>query len=182
MAKDGTRRGGARPGCGRKPKSLIEKINEGIEKPLKKTDGFEPAEFERVDMPPIKEYLKSKQKNGKDLGAEAVYKEMWLWLKEVGCEKLVSTHLIEQYAMTFSRWIQCQEAVSEFGYLAKHPTTGAAISSPYVKMVSDFLKQVNQIWFQIYQIVRDNAISGYNSNDPKDEVMERLLNSRRFIK
>ena len=30
MAKDGTRRGGARAGAGRKPKALTEKINEGI--------------------------------------------------------------------------------------------------------------------------------------------------------
>ena len=29
MAKDGTRRGGARPGAGRKPKALADKIKDG---------------------------------------------------------------------------------------------------------------------------------------------------------
>ena len=179
MAKDGTRRGGARPGSGRKPKPLIEKINEGIEKPLKKQDELEPVEFEGADMPPIKDYLKAKQKNGKELGAEQIYKETWLWLREKGCETLVSPQLLEQYVMTVSRWIQCQEAISEFGYLAKHPTTGAAIQSPYVKMSQDFLKQINTIWFQIAQVVRDNCASGYGN--PKDDPMERLLNKRRYL-
>ena len=179
MAKDGTRRGGARPGSGRKPKPLVEKINEGIEKPLKKQDELEPVEFEGADMPPIKDYLKAKQKNGKELGAEQIYKETWLWLREKGCETLVSPQLLEQYSMTVSRWIQCQEAISEFGYLAKHPTTGAAIQSPYVKMSQDFLKQINTIWFQIAQVVRDNCASGYGN--PKDDPMERLLNKRRYL-
>ena len=57
-------------------------------------------------MPPVKEYLKAKQKNGKDLVAEQVYKETWNWLRERGCEKNVSPQLIDQYAMSVSRWIQ----------------------------------------------------------------------------
>lgn len=175
MAKDGTNRGGARSGSGRKAKPLIDKINEGKIKPTK----LEAAEFEGTDMPPIKEYLKAKQKNGKDLVAEEVYKETWLWLKEKGCERLVSTQLLEQYAMSVSRWIQCQEAISEFGFLAKHPTTGAATTSPYVKMSQDFLKQVNQVWFQIFQIVKENSLAGYGGSNPQDDLMERLLNKRR---
>ena len=107
MAKDGTNRGGARVGAGRKPKALVEKIKDGdtaqvIELPA-------PPTFEGVDVPPIKEYLKAKQKMGKDLCAEEVYKETWLWLKERGCEKLVNQQLIEQYAMSVSRWIQCEQ-------------------------------------------------------------------------
>ena len=47
MAKDGTNRGGARPGTGPKKKALVDKINEG------KLEGAmilpEPAEFEGVD-------------------------------------------------------------------------------------------------------------------------------------
>ena len=51
MAKDGTNRGGARPGTGPKKKALVDKINEG------KLEGAmilpEPAEFEGVDVPRI---------------------------------------------------------------------------------------------------------------------------------
>ena len=129
--------------------------------------------------PKDKDYLKAKQKNGKDLVAEEVYKETWLWLKEKGCERLVSAQLLEQYAMSVSRWIQCQEAVSEFGFLAKHPTTGAAMTSPYVKMSQDFLKQANLIWYQIFQVVKDNSLSGYGGSNPQDDLMERILNRRK---
>ena len=76
----------------------------------------EPAEIEGFEMPPIKEFLKAKQKNGKDLCAEDVFKNTYKWLVERGCEKLVSFQLIEQYAMSVSRWIQCEEAISELPF------------------------------------------------------------------
>lgn len=113
MAKDGTMRGGQRVGAGRKSKALADKIVDG------RLDGAmvlpEPTEIEGADVPPVKEYLKASQKNGKDLCAEAVYRDTWNWLKARGCETLVNNQLIEQYAMSVSRWIQCEEAISEFG-------------------------------------------------------------------
>jgi len=177
VAKDGTSRGGARVGAGRKPKALNDKIAKGkaatiIELP-------EPPVFSGEDMPPVKEYLKAKQKNGVDLCAEEVYRETWKWLKERGCEKIVNTQLIEQYAMSVSRWIQCEECISEFGFLAKHPTTGNAIASPYVSMSQQYMKQVNQIWYQIFQVVKENCASDYSGMTPQDDVMERLLKARK---
>ena len=176
MAKDGTSRGGARIGAGRKPKPKVERINEG--KAKKDTTFPELPDIKGVDMQPVKDYLKAKQKNGKDLVAEQVYKETWNWLRERGCEKNVSPQLIDQYAMSVSRWIQCEEAISEFGFLAKHPTTGNAIASPYVAMSQSFMKQVNQVWFQIFQIVKENSSLGYGGSNPQDDLMERLLNAR----
>ena len=44
MAKDGTRRGGARPGAGRKPKALSDKIKDG----QTATAMMQPAELETV--------------------------------------------------------------------------------------------------------------------------------------
>ena len=177
MARDGTNRGGARPGAGRKPKPLFEKIQEG------KADEAvvlpEPAQLDGIDVPPIKDFMKATQKNGKDLCAEEVFRNTWKWLKERGCEKLVSQTLIEQYAMSVSRWIQCEECVSEYGFLAKHPTTGAAIASPYVAMSQSFMKQTNQIWYQIFQIVKDNCSGNYGGANPQDDLMERLLTARR---
>ena len=50
MAKDGTNRGGARPGAGRKKKALSEKIAEGNpgHRPLTMIDS---SAMESVDMP-----------------------------------------------------------------------------------------------------------------------------------
>ena len=90
----------------------------------------------------------------------------------------MNVQLIEQYAMSVSRWIQCEEAISEYGFLAKHPTTGNAIASPYVSMSRDYMKQVNSTWFAIYQIVKENCSVEYGQT-PHDDLMERLLSARR---
>lgn len=177
MAKDGTNRGGPRPGTGPKKKPLIDKIHDG------RADGEkilpQPAEIEGYDIPPVKDYLKAKQKSGKDLCAEDIFVATYKWLKNCGCEKLVTVQQIEQYAMSVSRWIQCEEAISEFGFLAKHPTTGNAIASPFVAMSRDYMKQVNATWFAIHQIVKENCSVDYGGSTPHDDLMERLLTARR---
>lgn len=177
MAKDGTARGGARPGSGPKRKPLTEKISAG--KPAKVIELPEGADLEGVDMPPVKEYMKAQQKNGIELCAEEMFRETWLWLKRLGCAELVNTQLINQYAMSVARQIQCEQCISEYGFLAKHPTTGAACQSPYVAMLQQFTKQANQSWFQIYQIVKENCSGDYTENSPQDEMMEILLRARK---
>lgn len=177
MAKDGTARGGVRVGAGRKAKALTDKISDGVGATVMELP--EPPSFEGEDVPPVKEYLKAKQKSGIDLCAEDVYRETWNWLKERGCERLVSSQLLEQYAMSVSRWIQCEQCISDFGFLAKHPTTGNAIASPYVAMSQQYMKQVNQIWYQIFQVVKENCSVEWQGNTPQDDVMERLLRTRK---
>lgn len=173
MAKDGTQRGGARVGAGRKAKALTDKISEGTTAAVLQF----PEGLVGADVPPVKDYLKANQKNGRDLLAEEIFNETYTWLKERGCDKAVYTQLIEQYAMSVSRWIQCEEAISEFGFLAKHPTTGNTIASPYVSMSQQYMKQVNQIWYQIFQVVRENCSTEF-SGTPMDDTMERLLTAR----
>ena len=181
MAKDGTARGGQRPGSGRKSKALTEKLatgNPGGRK-LKVMEMPDGTKLDGADVPNPKEYLSAVQKNGDVLIADEVFKETWLWLKERGCEKLVSTQLIEQYAMSVARWLQCEQAISDYGFLAKHPTTGNAIQSPYVAMSQNFMSQTNRLWMEIYQIVKENCASEYTGVTPQDDVMERLLRARK---
>lgn len=178
MAKDGTARGGVRIGSGKKPTTknkkniLNAKLHDINNLPS-------PEEIEGIDVPPIKEFLKAKQKNGKDLLAEGIYKQTYAWLKKRGCEKLVSTQLVEQYAMSVARWIQTEDAISEYGMLAKHPTTGNAIASPYVQMAQAYMKQINATWYQLYVIVKDNGSDDIDELDEQDLMMEKLLNYRK---
>ena len=139
----------------------------------------DPVRLDGEDIPAVKDYLKAKQKNGRPLRAEEIYNEVYAWLKERGCEKLVSRLLVEQYAMAVARWIQCEECITEYGFLAKHPTTGNAIPSPYVAMSQSFSKQANNLWYQIYQVVRENCSVEYKGATPHDDMMERLLTARR---
>ena len=73
MAKDGTARGGARIGSGKKPtnKNKVEVLTTTFDN---MSDFVTPDEIEGVEVPPIKDYLKAKQKNGKDLNAEDIFK------------------------------------------------------------------------------------------------------------
>ena len=180
MSKDGTNRGGARPGAGRKPKAISEKLasgNPGGRKLTVVDFGDEAESLTGSIMPPVKDYLKAKQKDGTVTCAEPIYTETWQWLQERKCDQLVTTQQIEQYAMSVARWIQCEEAVSEFGFLAKKPS-GTVISSPYVTMGREYMKQANTARFQIYQIVKENCVAEFSGRTPQDDAMERLLRAR----
>lgn len=85
--------------------------------------------------------------------------------------------MVEQYAMSVSRLMQCEEAISEYGFLSKHPTTGAACASPFVAMAQNYQKQVNTIWYQIFQVVRENCSTDFDPDEA--DPMEMLLRSRK---
>ena len=151
MAKDGTDRGGRRVRAGAKPDPLYEKLSAGrpatrLEDPLATPFDFEGSDIpdgaglSGETMPEPSEYLSAVQKDGKPLGADLVYRETWEWLDECGCSQFVSKRLIESYAQAFARYVQCEEAISKFGLLGKHPTTWAAIASPFVAMSQSFGK------------------------------------------
>lgn len=190
MARDGTNRGGRRVRAGDKPAPAAEKIQKGQQVQILKNDipTLSPTELEAVDlpegavmngvdMPKPSDYLSARQKNGVPLGADEIYKETWLWLKERNCEKLVNRRLIEVYAQAFARYIQCEEATSTYGLLGKHPTTGGVITSPFVQMSQQYQKSANLIWYEIYDIVKQNCTEVFEDN-PND-TMELLLRARR---
>lgn len=140
-------------------------------------DALRGADMIGEDMPPPSDYLRRRQRDGKPLGADALYAETWNWLRARRCEKFVNPRLIEAYAQAFARYIQCEEAISEFGFLGKHPTTGGAVCSPFVGMSQSFLKQANQLWFEIFEIVKQNCTTAFVSN-PQDDMMEALLSAK----
>ena len=181
MAKDGTCRGGARVGAGAKKKPLADKISSGNPGGRKLTvmEFKDTADLKGLEMPEPARMLEAIQKDGKALVASEIYKSTWIWLNERGCAAFVSPRLLERYAMSVARWIQCEEAVTEYGFLAKHPTTGNAIQSPYVAMGQNYMNQTNRLWMEIFQIVKENCTGEYSGANPQDDVMERLLTARK---
>ena len=190
LAKDGTNRGGRRVRAGDKPMSAVEKIQKGLPVQIMNNDipELETTELEAVDlpegavlhgadMPKPGDYLSARQKNGMPLGADEIYKETWLWLKKRGCENLVNKRLIESYAQAFARYIQCEDAVSTYGLLGKHPTTGGVMVSPFVQMSQQFQKSANMVWYEIYDIVKQNCTETFEDN--LNDTMEQLLRKRR---
>ena len=190
MAKDGTNRGGRRVKAGSKPDALTDKIAVGksakifepidfdIDSDFETNNFMDTADLEGENIPKPSEYLKSEQKDGSLLGADRIFNETWLWLKKRKCDKLVNPRLVESYSQAFARYIQCEEAISKFGFLGKHPTTGAAIANPFVQMSVSFQKQANLLWYEIFDIVKQNCTTDF-SDTPQDNVMELLLTARR---
>lgn len=191
VAKDGTNRGGRRIKAGHKPDPLADKISKGqkathIEFPraeypiaeLYGEDMTDGVELEGADMPEPSSYLSVQQRDGEPLGADLIYKETWEWLQARGCEKLINRRLLESYSTAFARFIQCELAISKYGLLGKHPTTGAAIASPFVQLSLNFQKQANLLWYEIYDIVKQNCTEAFDG-DPQDDLMERLLREKK---
>lgn len=173
---------GPQAGTGGRPKkALADKIAEGNPGKRKLTvmEFSNTADLQGQVMPEPNKMLEAVQKDGKTLIANDIFKSTWQWLNERGCAALVAPQLLERYAMSVARWIQCEEAITEYGFLAKHPTTGNAIQSPYVAMSQNFMSQTNRLWMEIYQIVRENCVGEYSGGTPQDDVMERLLTARK---
>ena len=64
-----------------------------------------------------------------------------------------SPQVLERYAMCAARWIQCEESLTTYGLLGKHPTTGQPVMSPFVNMSSTYMNQTNRLWNEIFQII-----------------------------
>lgn len=182
MAKDGTNRGGARPGAGRKKKALHDKLMEGNpgKRALEVLDFSDIPDMEGEDMPKPHEMLSARQRDGSVLQAAEIYRKTWQWLKERDCEKLVMPQLLERYAMCMGRWIQCEQTLNNYGLLGKHPTTGQPIASLFVNIGNSYANQANRLWVEIFQIVKENCASLYEGNDPHEDVMEQLLSIRKW--
>jgi len=170
-------RGGARPGAGRKKKSVSEKTQKA-DAEIKESKVIDIQEIS-VEMPKPHDFLSAKQKSNGKFQAMEIYEETWNWLKAVGCTTLISPQLLERYAMCAARWIQCEEMTSKLGYLSKHPTTGNPIPSPYINIGINYMNQANRLWSEIYQIVKENCSADHNGKNPQDDLMERLLRARK---
>ena len=170
LDKNGANRGGARPGAGRKKKPLTERIEAGQKATILKA-----PEIDAPEMPKIKDYFKAEQRMG-ELYAAEIYQETWDWLNERGCATLINPMLLEQYAMSAARWVQLEGINSQYGFISK-TAQGNAAASPFVTQALAYMKQTDQLWYQIYQIVRENCSTTFEGT-PQDDLMERLLRAR----
>ena len=173
-------RGGKRAGAGRKKKSNLEKSKSGNHggHTLQMLDI---PHMEGVDMPTPNEYLSREQKDGSILQAKEIYEETWQWLDKLNISQLVHPSLIERYAMSSARWIQCEEITSKLGFLSKHPTTGNPIPSPFINIGINYMNQALKLWNEIFQIVKENCSKEFDGLTPQDDMMERLLRSRKGL-
>lgn len=176
-AKDGSNRGGARPGAGAKRKDLITKIEENSPNATRLSFP-ESAELQGVKMPPPSKFLSAEQRDGSKTQAVKIYRSVWKWLDERGCAVYVNPQLIERYAMAAARWIQTEAVIDEYGFLSRHPTTNAPIASPFVAMSQTYLTLADRLWSEIFQLVKENSTVKFDGANPQTDLMEELLRRR----
>lgn len=166
MAKDLTFRGGARPNSGPLPKDYDQKVLEGKAEPRMP---FMPN-IPSIDMPGAAEWLNQKQKDGEPLSASEIYAKTKQWITERSAEEVVPDMLIQQYAMTFARWMQVEEAISKYGMIARHPTSKAPVKSPFIEMETTYMKNSLLIWMQIQARVGERGVTA-RVIDPLEEML-----------
>lgn len=143
----GTTNGGTRRGAGEKPKKNVTQL---------KVVELPECAIEQAKKKPTPEWMRRKQMDGRaKLQAEEIKQKIDAWMIERAVRQFVPDHLVEMYAMALARYIQTEEEISKTGFLAKHPTTGAPMTSPYVSMSIEYSKQTQSIWWQIYQTIKD---------------------------
>lgn len=172
---------GPKPGAGGRPKKpLVDKIAEGNpgKRPLKVLE-FKASVVPELPAPPefLIEVTKATEKWP---SATEVYTKTVCWIDSTGCLGLIPTDYIEEYSLCKARWFECEQMNARLGLLAKHPTTGQPMQSPYVQMAMTYLRQSDAAWSKIYEVVKDNCSTEFRQNGtPHDDIMERLLSTRR---
>jgi hypothetical protein len=168
-------KGGARPGAGRKPKALCDKIAE-------KNPGHRPhkvLEFEgerRAGRPECPAYLREKpNKSGSYPNAEEVFTQVVDWLETTGCLHLIPPDYIAEYTLLKVRWLETEARTDFVGFLGKHPINGAPTSSPIIKAGIEYLKAAQVSWEKIWRIVAQNSEKNFRFDDPNTSVMSALL-------
>lgn len=161
MAKDGTRRGGARAGAGRKKKQKPE----SPEKIIQAAD----LSDARENFPQFNRVLYGAQGGHALTDAEDVYYSVYAFARENGADKRLPKELVELFAVTYCRWTQAETEITANGFTSPHPTTGADCKSPLVEVSNLYSKQAQNYWYSIWSIVKDGEA------DTAGDEMEGLL-------
>ena len=174
MSRDGTMRGGKRQKSGAKPDTLADKVTKGV----KNLETINFGKIVPVAVPKPDAFLSKKQADGDTkFKAAKIYKDTMNWIIARGCGDLINPHLVESYADAYARFMQCSEAVSEYGFISKHPTTGAPIASPFTQLEQQYQKQAFVIWNDIWDTIKQNCMTPYEGLVAIDP-MEALLSGQ----
>lgn len=162
---------------GRRKKPLTDKILEG-KKNITVLEFPEMTEPEDLPNPPA--FLTDASKTtGNWSTATEIYNSVIAWLEKTGCLSLIPPEHLSEYSLLKARWLECEMMNSKHGLLAKHPTTGQPMQSPYVAIGLQYLKAADSTWTKIWQVVAENSKSDYKHGNPNDDIMEALLSRHR---
>lgn len=126
-------------------------------------------------MPAVKEYMVKQQASGNFLCSKEELEDIADWVDRNGCLKYVPHQLMEQYAMNRARWIDLQDKISQYQYMARKGN-GNPMVSPFYEMLSDEERKANSTFNIINQIVKEHSVN-YQPFSPRDSKMAQILDS-----
>ena len=157
--------GGYRLNAGRKKKPASQKVEEGNKgrRPIEVVNFGENA----VVVPSVPpNYLSEK--------AKEIYITVYKWLESIDCLKGILPYNVEEYAFVKARWMECEEKNSVHGLLLKD-NNGKLYPSPYVQMAQQYLRQTNETWGKIYQVVRESKLKEWSDTNPHSDVLASII-------
>ena len=167
--------GGARPGAGRPKKALVDKIIEGNPgrreiTVVKFKNQVENDDLEKSKQIKIPAFLEQCGHEGdKTLPSAAeIFELLTAFIKSSGCEKLISSNLIEDFAHFRRAYLECEFINRTKGRIANGKR------SPYVSMAVDYAKQAMSIYDRIWNIIAQNSEQPYDGG--KNAFLSLLAN------
>ena len=162
--------GGARPGAGRKKKSLADKLlegNPGHQKLMVLDLAGNPLPTEPPEYTP---YYGSKKAGSPD--AEDIYRETVAWLQQTGCGHLVQPSMVFDYAITKAHWYECERYITTNG-LGYVPEKKKVVENPIIDTSLKYFKMADMAWGRIWDIVAQNSQRHFGN--PHKDPMAGLL-------
>lgn len=166
--------GGKRPGAGRKPKPLAEKLLDG--NPGKRRPVVVNLPADNIAPKECPEYLSNFAFFGEEPSIEGIYEQTVSWLEGTGCLHLINPAFIVEYALLKTRWMECEWMVGQWIALEDIGGTGVA-ANPMAEMGLKYLRAANEVWGKIWEIVAQNSAS-YFGDDLNQDVMAFLIKNK----
>lgn len=161
---------GPKPGTGGRPKkALYDNI-------IEDNPGKRPLMVlsEDINQEDTTDYTPPKFLNEK---GKEIFKQTVEWLKGTGCLGFINPQHISEYAHCKSRWLECEQW-NDKNLLAKHPTTGQPMQSPYVDIGLKYLRQADTAWTKIWDIVKENSQVDFRKGNPNEDAMTALFRKK----
>jgi hypothetical protein len=167
--------GGARPGAGRPRKALSDKVlagnpgkreltavqfSEAGNSSLKSSfQDFKPPAY--LDLP--------SKEGGPDIpNASEIYEQLAAWLDASECGRLISPHILEDFAFLRRGYLECEAANRRLGRVMQ-----GGKRSPYTNLAMEYEKASRQIFHQIWLVVSQNSAAPVGG---KNKFLELLKN------
>ena len=169
-------KGGARPGAGRKPKPLSEKLAAGRNVGHRAIMGLDVGAGNNANRPEPPDYLSMTVKPHMQIpSAVDFFNRTVDWLMPTGCMHLVPPEIIGEYALAKYFMVDAALTLENTGMVAQK---GDDINmTGFAKVFFECAKITSTLWDKIYAVVSHNSLK--QVTNPEKQFMSEIFAGRR---